>query len=99
MLMSRKMLNFSIFRGVKMKIYDYNGKKNLCGDKVRQARQKQRISQSDLAARLQVAGVIIERDSISRIEAGTRFVADYELKVIAEVLKVDIMWLLSPDET
>lgn len=82
-----------------MKIYDYNGKKNLCGDKVRQARQKQRISQSDLAARLQVAGVIIERDSISRIEAGTRFVADYELKVIAEVLKVDIMWLLSPDET
>ena len=82
-----------------MKIYDYNGKKNLCGDKVRQARQKQRISQSDLAARLQVAGVIIERDSISRIEAGTRFVADYELKVIAEVLKVDIMLLLSPDET
>lgn len=79
-----------------MKIYDYNGKKNLCGDKVRQARQKQRISQSDLAARLQVAGVIIERDSISRIEAGTRFVADYELKVIAEVLKVDIMWLLNP---
>lgn len=82
-----------------MKIYDYNGKKNLCGDKVSQARQKQRISQSDLAGRLQVAGVIIERDSISRIEAGTRFVADYELKVIAEVLKVDIMWLLSPDET
>ena len=82
-----------------MKIYDYNGKKNLCGDKVRHARQKQRISQSDLAARLQVAGVIIERDSISRIEAGTRFVADYELKVIAEVLNVDVMWLLNPDET
>lgn len=82
-----------------MKIYDYNGRKNLCGDKVRQARQKQRISQSDLAARLQIAGVIIERDSISRIEAGTRFVADYELKIIAEVLKVDVMWLLTPDET
>ena len=82
-----------------MKIYDYNGMKNLCGDKVRQASQKQRISQSDLAARLQVAGVIIERDSISRIEAGTRFVADYELKVIAEVLNVDVMWLLNPDET
>ncbi|MBR2416992.1 MAG: helix-turn-helix transcriptional regulator [Clostridia bacterium] len=82
-----------------MKIYDYNGKKNLCGDKVRQARQKQRISQSDLAARLQVSGIIIERDSISRIEAGTRFVADYELKVISEVLNVDVMWLLTPDET
>ena len=81
-----------------MKIYDYNGKKNLCGDRVRQARQKIRLSQSDLAARLQIAGVIIERDSISRIEAGTRFVADYELKAIAQVLSVDVMWLLSEDD-
>lgn len=81
-----------------MKIYDYNGKKNLCGDRVRQARQKIRLSQSDLAARLQIAGVIIERDSISRIEAGTRFVADYELKALAQVLSVDVMWLLSEDE-
>ena len=82
-----------------MKIYDYNGKKNLCGDRVRQARQKLRLSQSDLAARLQLAGVIIERDSVSRIEAGTRFVADYELKAISEVLKVDVMWLLSEDNS
>lgn len=77
-----------------MKIYDYNGKKNLCGNKVREARQKQRFSQSDLAAKLQIEGIILERDSISRIEAGTRFVADYELKVLARVLNVDIMWLL-----
>ena len=81
-----------------MKIYDYNGKKNLCGDRVRQARQKIRLSQSDLAARLQIAGVIIERDSISRIEAGTRFVADYELKALAQVLGINVMWLLSEDE-
>ena len=81
-----------------MKIYDYNGKKNLCGDRVRQARQKIRLSQSDLAARLQIAGVIIERDSISRIEAGTRFVADYELKALAQVLGIDVMRLLSEDE-
>ena len=82
-----------------MKIYDYNGKKNLCGDRVRQARQKIRLSQSDLAARLQIAGVIIERDSISRIEAGTRFVADYELKALAQILGIDVMWLLSEDDT
>ena len=81
-----------------MKIYDFNGKKNICGDRVKEARQKQRISQSDLAARLQVAGVIIERDSISRIEIGTRFVADYELRIIAECLKVDIAWLLGISE-
>lgn len=78
-----------------MKIYDYNGRKNLSGNRIREARQKLRISQSDLAARLQIKGIIIERDSISRIESGTRFVADYELKIIAEILGVDILWLLS----
>lgn len=80
-----------------MKIYDYNGKKNLCGNRVREARQKQRLSQSDLAARLQIEGIILERDSVSRIEAGTRFVADYELKVLAKVLGVDIIWLLDEE--
>lgn len=81
-----------------MKIYDYNGKKNLCGNRVRQARQKLRLSQSDLAAKLQIEGILIERDSISRIEAGTRFVADYELKALSTVLKTDVMWLLDEEE-
>lgn len=80
-----------------MKIYDYNGRKNICGDRVREARQKRRLSQSDLAAKLQIEGVTIERDSISRIESGTRFVADYELKLLAKILRVDILWLLSSD--
>lgn len=31
-----------------MKIYSYRGKKNLSGDKIREARLKQRLSQSDL---------------------------------------------------
>lgn len=77
-----------------MKIYSYKGKKNLCGDRIREARQKERLSQSDLAAKIQIAGVTMERDSISRIEIGTRFVADYELKVFAKVLNVTVDWLL-----
>ena len=77
-----------------MKIYSYKGKKNLCGDRIREARQRARLSQSDLAAKIQLAGVTIERDSISRIEIGTRFVADYELKVFAEALNVTVNWLL-----
>lgn len=78
-----------------MKIYDYNGKKNICGERIREARIIQRISQSELAAKMQVEGVTLERDSISRIESGARFVTDYELKVFAEVLNVDIVWLLA----
>lgn len=77
-----------------MKIYDYNGKKNICGDRVHEARCRLRLTQSELAARLQINGIIIERDSISRIEIGTRFVADYELRELARVLKVSVGWLL-----
>ena len=75
-----------------MKIYDYGGKKNICGDRIREARVVQRMSQNELAAKMQVEGITIERDSISRVEIGTRFVADYELKVFAKVLNVNILW-------
>ena len=77
-----------------MKIYDYNGKKNICGDRVHEARCRLRLTQSDLAARLQINGIIMERDSISRIEIGTRFVADYELRELAKILGVTVNWLL-----
>ena len=77
-----------------MKIYDFNGRKNCCGERVREARQKLRLSQTDLAARLQIEGVIMERDSVSRMEKGTRFVADYEIVTLAKVLHVSVSWLL-----
>ena len=77
-----------------MKIYDYNGKKNICGTRIQQARRKLHLTQSEFAAKLQVEGIILERDSISRIEIGTRFVADYELREIAKILKVSVDWLL-----
>lgn len=80
-----------------VKIYDYNGRKNVCGDRIHQARCKLRLTQSELAAQLQVAGIIIERDSISRIEIGTRFVADYELREMAKILKVSVEWLLNEE--
>ena len=78
-----------------MKIYNFEGKKNICGKKVREIRKKNDITQDELAARLQVEGVNIERDSISRLEKGTRFVADYELMVLAKVLDVRIEELVS----
>ena len=81
-----------------MKIYRYEGKKNICGERVRARRLRLRMSQSDLAAQLQVAGVLLERDSVSRIEIGARFVADYELMTLARILGVSTDWLLGgPD--
>ena len=77
-----------------MKIYDFNGKKNISGDRIREARIHKRMSQAALAAKVQLEGVVIERDSISRIEIGTRFVPDYELPVFAKVLGVSVEWLI-----
>lgn len=77
-----------------MKIYDFNGSKNICGQRVKEARRGLNLSQEELAARLQVEGVNIERDSVSRIEIGTRFVADYELLVLCKILGVTPAYLL-----
>ena len=80
-----------------MKIYDYDGKKNISGDRIRQARVVQRMRQEDLAAKLQIAGVNMERDSISRIEIGTRFVSDFELKVFPLVVGFSVFWFFFLD--
>lgn len=78
-----------------MKIYDFEGKKNISGDRIHQARTAIRLSQADLAARMQVNGVLIEREAISKIETGDRFVTDYELMVFARVLGVSMEWLIA----
>ena len=76
-----------------MKIYDYNGVKNISGDRIRQARTAKRLSQEALAAKMQVSGVVAERAAISKIETGDRCVADYELRAFSQVLGVSMDWL------
>ena len=80
-----------------MKIYDFDGKKNISGDRIHQARTAMRLSQADLAARMQVNGVTIEREAISKIETGDRFITDYELMVFSKVLGVSLEWLTGQD--
>lgn len=81
-----------------MRIYDFEGKKNISGDRIHQARTAMRLSQADLAARMQVNGVGIEREAVSKIETGDRFVTDYELMVFAKVLGVSVEWLIGKEE-
>ena len=77
-----------------MTLYGYQGKSNLCGDRIRIARKKRKMSQSELAAKMQLEGIQMAQDSISRIEIGTRFVPDYELPLYARILGVSVEWLL-----
>lgn len=74
-----------------MKIYDYVGKKNISGERIREARTRLHLTQTNL---LKLSGVDVERDSISRIEIGTRFVTDYEIRELSKILKVTPAWLL-----
>lgn len=46
---------------------------------------------------LQLEGVPMERDVISRMEMGDRLVTDYEVVTIAEVLDVPVLWLLGKE--
>lgn len=92
--MSRKKLTITTNEGEQVKIFDYKGHQNISGERIREARTKQHWTQAALAAKLQLAGVIVERDTISRMEKGTRLITDYEVSVIAQLLKVSPLWLL-----
>lgn len=47
-----------------MKIYDFNGKKNISGERIREARIKMHLSQKALAVRLKLEGVELETVSV-----------------------------------
>ncbi len=81
-----------------MKIYNYQGKANLCGERVRQARQALGLSQEELASKVQLSGVGLEQKALSRIERGLRVVADYELLQLARALEVSPLWLLKESD-
>ena len=59
---------------------------------------RDRITQVQLLARLQVRGVDISGTSLSLLEGQKRPVFDYELAALADILKVDVNWLLGRQE-
>lgn len=77
-----------------MKIYSYDGAKNISGERIYQARTSRHMTQQELAAKMQVEGVTIEREAISKIETGDRLVTDYELLAFARVFRVSLNWLV-----
>ena len=73
-----------------------DGSNNICGNRVKNYRKamQHRTSQRKLADLLQVEGLDLDKNAIQRIEAGTRFVTDIEIKTIAKVLGVSYQDLL-----
>jgi len=75
--------------------------KNIVGTRVRQARKAVRspVTQTDLAARLQLLGIVIDQSGLSKIESGQRPVSDVEVVALAKALKVSAAWLLEETDT
>ena len=61
-------------------------------------RRKRELTQEQLAAKMQVEGISLQQKSISRIEDGSRVVADYELKMFAKIFQVSLDFLVEEDE-
>lgn len=56
-----------------------DGTNNLCGKNIFKFRKEMHLSQRQLADRLQLIGLDVDKNAIQRIEAGKRFVTDIEL--------------------
>ncbi|CUX38502.1 helix-turn-helix domain-containing protein [Clostridium sp. C105KSO13] len=76
-----------------------DGKKNICGKKIKEIRTNlpKKTSQNALSSLLQVHGLDIDKNAIQQIESGQRFVTDIELKTIAKVLDVTYETLLDEE--
>ena len=79
-----------------MKIYwnKENNSKNIIGQRVKELRTERHMSQKALAEQLQLAGYEFSDLTILRIEQGSRFVPDYEVVALAELLQVSCEYLL-----
>jgi transcriptional regulator with XRE-family HTH domain len=63
-----------------------DGRNNVCGKQIAQYRVQQGLSQRELADKMQLVGIDIDKNAIQRIECGKRFVTDIELTILANVL-------------
>lgn len=71
-----------------------DGNNNICGKNVAAFRTAEKISQRELADRLQLIGLDVDKNAIQRIEAGKRFVTDIELEALSKVLNKSYKELL-----
>ena len=73
--------------------------RNVVGPRIREARYRsgRRVTQEQLAARLQSQGIGIERTTISKIEAGKRPVTDLEIIAICNALGIKVATLFGEE--
>ena len=71
-----------------------DGLNNACGKNIAKLRTELKISQRELADRMQLVGIDIDKNAIQRIECGKRFVTDIEIIAFAKIFNVSFDDLL-----
>mgnify|MGYP002390158628 CR=1 FL=1 len=71
-------------------------KKNIIGAQLSELRRVNQLSQEELAAICRDHGWQLTRDVLARMETHVRCVADFELLLIADILKVPVTQILPP---
>ena len=63
-----------------------SGRNNICGENIAKFRKALNISQRELADRLQLIGLDVDKNAIQRMESGQRFITDIEVPYICSAL-------------
>ncbi len=72
---------------------------NLCGKRIKLARVEKGMNQLELATALaEDCDLRVDQNSVSQMEKGDRFIKDFELVALADVLDKHPMWLLFGDK-
>lgn len=70
------------------------GQKNLIGTRLKMLRERDGLSQRDLAHRLQLMGMDMDKNVITRIETNKRYVTDIELQALSQMFEVTYQFLI-----
>lgn len=70
------------------------GEKNLIGERLKLLRQRDQLSQRELAHKFQLMGLDMDKNVITRIETNKRYVTDMELQAIAKIFHVSYEYLI-----
>lgn len=92
MLMSSKIRDIGV---VNMRKIAYDNDKNVIARLLKQYRVINGLTQEQVASKMQVLGVSIDQQMISKIESNARMVTDYELACFCIVLKIQPQDLLA----
>lgn len=84
---------------VKFRIRNMPSPRNICGPQIRSLRNKAGLTQQELAAKLNLTGWNISRDTLAKIESQVRWLADFEIVLIAKTLGVSISDLYPESRT